>query len=800
VPSRDLIHRNGLGGFTRDGREYVIGLLAGQSTPAPWVNVIANPWFGTVISESGSAYTWATNSHEYRLTPWSNDPVSDPSGEAIYIRDEETGVFRSPSPQPSPGATPYTTRHGFGYTVFEHAEQGLLTELTVYVATDAPVKLSVCRVRNLSSRPRRISVTGYCEWVLGELRSRSLLHVQTEVDPETGALLARNRFHSDFPEMIAFMDADPAQSVSGDRMEFLGRCGSPARPAALQRSRLSGRTGAGLDPAGAVQIVIELPPGQEREVSLRVGAAGSIGEVRALVTRFRGSGAAKSALERVWSYWGRTLGIVNVDTPDSSVNVLVNGWLPYQTLCCRLWARTGFYQSGGAFGFRDQLQDVMALVHAEPGLVREHLLRSAGRQYPEGDVQHWWHPPTGRGVRTRTSDDFLWLPYAACRYSDCTGDTGVWEENIPFIEGRALRDDEESYYDLPSASRQSATLYDHCARAVRHGLRLGAHGLPLMGSGDWNDGMNLVGIHGKGESVWLAFFLCDVLRKFGPVAASRGDADFAETCRKSEVEIRAAADATAWDGAWYRRAYFDDGSPLGSAGNPECQIDSIPQSWSVLSGGHTDRQATAMASVLGKLVRPQSGIIQLFDPPFDKSDMNPGYIRGYIPGVRENGGQYTHAAVWAVMAFAERGEADRAWELFQMLNPVRHGGDAASVSRYMAEPYVVAADVYALPKQPGRGGWTWYTGSAGWMYRLLVESLIGVVLRGGSQLCIEPRLPRAWDSLKVHYRYRSSLYHITLVRRVGAAPGAVLDGNLVDPAALPLRDDGAEHWATIPFG
>jgi len=801
-PARDLIHFNGLGGFTRDGREYVIALAQGQTTPAPWVNIIANADFGTVVSESGGSYSWSENCHEFRLTPWNNDPVGDAAGEAFYIRDEETGQFWSPTPQPARGATPYTVRHGLGYSVFEHTENGLTTELTIFVAMDAPVKFAVCKVRNISARPRKLSVTGYWEWVLGELRRKAILHVQTEIDGDTGALLARNRYQADFAERIAFVDVSEAsRTVTGDRLEFLGRFGSPSRPAGMQRSRLSGRVGAGMDPAGAVQVPIDLAPGQEREVTFRLGAGKSINEVRDLVRRFRNFGAVRGSLEQVWEYWGRTLGAVNVDTPDSSVNVLVNGWLPYQVLACRLWARTGFYQSGGAFGFRDQLQDVMALVHAEPGLTRKQILLAASRQFPEGDVQHWWHPPGGRGVRTLVSDDYLWLPLVACRYSSCTADTGIWDEKVPFLTGRLLKDHEESYYDQPGRSDQVASLYEHCARAVERSLRVGAHGLPLMGSGDWNDGMNLVGIEGRGESVWLAFFLCEVLQRFAEIATARADRPMAETCAAHVKTLKAAIEREAWDGAWYKRAFFDDGSPLGSASNPECQIDSLPQSWSILSGcGDPARSETAMKSVGERLVRKEAGLIQLFDPPFDHSSMNPGYIKGYIPGVRENGGQYTHAAVWTVMAFALKGDHDRAWELFQLLNPVRHGGTAAGIATYKVEPYVIAADVYALPPHTGRGGWTWYTGSAGWMYRTLVETLLGVNLKGES-LMLTPRLPSGWTTAKVHYRFRQTVYHITYVRSLAgsAVPPAKLDGKDIEGASIPLRDDRQEHLVEFPF-
>jgi cellobiose phosphorylase len=741
---RELMFANGFGGFTPDGHEYVITLHPGQMTPAPWINVLANPHFGTVVSESGAAYTWIENAHEFRLTPWSNDPVQDTTGEALYIRDEQTGQFWSPTPLPARGATPYIIRHGFGYTVFEHAEHGIASELWVYVAMDAPVKFSVLKMRNLSGRPRRLSVTGYWEWVLGDLRSKNLLHVQTEVDLKTGALLARNAYNTEFAARTVFLDVnDDARTLTGDRKEFIGRNGSLAQPAALKRTRLSGKVGAGLDPCGALQVMVELPDAQEYELSFRLGVGRNTADVQNLIQRFRRTDASRLALEEVWSYWNRTLGAVNVETPDPAVNVLVNGWLVYQTLSARLWGRTGFYQSGGAYGFRDQLQDVMALVHTEPALTRDHLLRAAAHQFREGDVQHWWQPPTGRGVRTHFSDDYLWLPYVTCRYVTCVADTGVLDENITFLEARPVKPEEEAYYDLPTRSEESATLYQHCVRAIERGLTFGEHGLPLIGCGDWNDGMNRIGNQGRGESVWLAFFLYDVLTQFAPLAGARQDPAFAERCLDQARQLQANIERHAWDGQWYRRAYFDNGEPLGSQTNPECQIDSLPQSWAVLSGaGDPAHARQAMHAVDQRLVRRDAGLIQLFDPPFDHSPLNPGYIKGYIPGVRENGGQYTHGAIWTAMAFALMGDGDRAWELFALINPVRRGGTAAQIATYKVEPYVVAADVYAVAPHTGRGGWTWYTGSAGWMYRLLVETLLGVNLEG-DQLRLAPRLPNA---------------------------------------------------------
>lgn len=800
LPRHDLIFFNGLGGFTPDGREYVISTAHGQVTPAPWVNVLSNPHFGTVISESGLAYTWSENAHEFRLTPCYNDPVSDSSGEALYIRDEERGHFWSPTPLPSRGTTPYVSRHGFGYSVFEHTERGIRSEMWVYVALDAPIKFTVLKVRNECGRSRRLSATGYVEWVLGDLRPKSTMHVVTEVDPNSGALFARNPYNTEFADRVAFFDVDDAtRIVSGDRTEFLGRNGTLRSPAAMTRLRLSGKVGAALDPCAAIQVAFELADGQEREFIFRLGVGRDADDASNLARRFRGSVAARGVLETVWQYWTRTLGAVHVETPDPSLDVLTNGWLVYQTLACRLWARSGYYQPGGAFGFRDQLQDAMALVHAAPHLLREHLLRCAARQFREGDVQHWWHPPSGRGVRTHCSDDYLWLPLATCHYVLNTGDTGVLDEPIHFVEGRPVNTEEDSYYDLPSRSEEAASLYEHCVRAILRGLRFGEHGLPLIGSGDWNDGMNIVGKHGKGESVWLGFFLYEVLMRFAEVARTRSDLSFAERCQMEAAQVRQNIEQNGWDGEWYRRAYFDDGSPLGSASNPECQIDSIAQSWSVLSGAsNAERSRTAMEAVDRRLVRRDHALIQLLDPPFDKSDLNPGYIKGYVPGVRENGGQYTHGAIWAAMAFAALGDSRRAWELLAMINPVNHARSPEGIATYKVEPYVVAADVYALSPHNGRGGWTWYTGSAGWMYRLIVESLLGLRLEVDT-LRFVPCLPADWKGFKVYYRYRETVYEIAVLQQRAeyGETSVTVDGVEQHDKAIPLVDDRQKHSVEV---
>lgn len=798
APRTDLILSNGLGGFTSDGREYVITTTHAQTTPLPWVNVIANPNFGSVISETGLAYTWSENAHEFRLTPWCDDPVGSSGGEAIYLRDEDSGEFWSPAPLPARGKAPYVTRHGFGYSVFEHTEDGVRSELWVYVDLEESVKFSVLKVSNESGRKRRLSATGYVEWVLGDLRTKSALHLVTEIDASSGALFARNAYNSEFGGRVCFFDVDnSARSLTGDRTEFLGRNGSLGNPDALTRVRLSGRLGAGLDPCGAIQVPFELGEGESREIIFRLGAGQDLEQTRALAQRMRVLGSARAALAKVQKYWVSTLGAVQVQTPDPAFNLLANGWLVYQTLACRLWARSGYYQSGGAYGYRDQLQDTMALVHTQPGMMRAQLLRAAQRQYPEGDVQHWWHPPQGRGVRTRCSDDYLWLPLVTCHYVQSTGDTGVLDEQLHYLSGRLLNDDEESYYDLPGQSGERSSLYQHCQRAIEHGLRFGERGLPLMGSGDWNDGMNLVGIHGKGESVWLGFMLYKVLLAFGGIAEQQQDPGFAGLCRGEAKRLQQNLTRHAWDGAWFRRAWFDNGVALGSAVNDECRIDSIAQSWSVLSGAGDPRLVKyAMDSLDKYLVRREQGIIQLLDPPFDKSTMNPGYIKGYVPGVRENGGQYTHAAIWAAMAFAQLGDSERAWDLFNIINPVNHGNSAAAVAIYKAEPYVVAADVYAIAPHTGRGGWSWYTGSAGWLYRLMIESLLGIT-RQGNELHIKPCLPKNWPGYRVDYRFGNTLYCINIIQMGERESKIMLDGNVLDGAGIPLVDDGRQRVVEV---
>lgn len=784
---------NPYGGFSADGSEYIMPLVSGRPTPAPWINVLANPQFGSIVSEAGSAYTWSENAHEFRLTPWHNDPVSDPSGEALYLRDEDSGQYWSPTPQPCPGPGTYRTRHGFGYSVFEYVDDGLSCELWVFVALDAPVKFSRLKVTNTSGRIRRLSATCFVEWVLGDLRSKSAMHVVSEADPFSGALFARNAYSIEFSERVAFLDSDlPYRSITCDRSEFLGRNGTLQSPAALSRARLSGRTGGGLDPCAALQVSLTLDDGESRDVVFRLGAEQDATAATRRVQQYRGLRAATVELERVRAYWRHTLDSVRIETPEPALDVLTNGWLMYQVIACRFQARSGFYQSGGAIGFRDQLQDSMAMLYADPAGARQHLLVCAAHQYAEGDVQHWWHPPLQRGVRTRCSDDLLWLPLATSRYLQITGDSSVMDEQVGYLEGRLLNAAEESYYDLPGRSPLVESLYHHCQRALRQGLKCGRHGVPLIGSGDWNDGMNRVGEQGQGESVWLGFFGIEVLQQFAGTAERHGDSEFALHCTRQAVTLAANLEAHAWDGGWYRRAWFDDGQLLGSASNEECRIDSIAQSWAVLSqAAPLQRSRMAMSAVDRYLVRRDIGIVQLLDPPFDNGALEPGYIKGYVPGVRENGGQYSHAAVWASMAFARLGDRAKAWELLRLINPVRQGAEGL-IDTYRVEPYVMAADVYAVPPHAGRGGWSWYTGSAGWMYRLIVEDLLGLQ-RTGDTLRLLPLLPADWPGYTLHYRFGTTYYHIEVINGAGDELKLSLDGVMLTEPLLQLHDDGQQH-------
>ncbi|HEX6384833.1 MAG TPA: glucoamylase family protein [Anaerolineae bacterium] len=800
----DLQFDNGLGGFSADGRHYVIYLEPGETTPAPWVNVIANPDFGFLVSESGAGFTWAVNSGENRLTSWRNDPITDMPSEVVYLRDEETAEIWSPTPQPAPAEAPYLIRHGAGYSTFEHHSHNLKQRLRFFIAPDAPVKVIQLHLENTAPRPRRLTATFYAEWVLGTHHQMTQQTIVPEYEKDLFALLARNAYNVEFGQRVAFVAASKEpHGLTANRAEFLGRLGTLRRPAALGRIGLSSHVQAGLDTCAAIQLHIDLEPGATEEVYFLLGQGADRDQTIELIRQYQDPERVAAAWQTTQDLWEEILGAVSVNTPDPAMNLLLNRWLLYQALACRIWGRSALYQSSGAYGFRDQLQDVMSLIYARPQLTRQHILRAAAHQFEAGDVLHWWHPPSGRGVRTRITDDLIWLPYVTAYYIAATGDESILDERVPFRQGKPLAEDEEERYGYYEQTEEHYTLYDHCRRALRKGTTEGRHGLPLMGGGDWNDGMNRVGIHGKGESIWLGWFLYDTLTQFADLCQRLGKVEQAEKFRQQAADYRQALEINGWDGQWYRRAYYDDGTPLGSSLNRECQIDSIAQSWSILSGAATGQRAQqAMHAVLDRLVKGDERLILLFTPPFDKTPKDPGYIKGYLPGIRENGGQYTHAALWAIWAFAHLGDADLAESLFKLINPIYRAETREKAELYKVEPYVIAADVYGVEPHVGRGGWTWYTGSSGWMYRLGVEAILGLQ-RTRRGLRLDPRIPKEWSDYTITYRYGQSTYEIRVENPDHVNQGVkeiVVDGQKQDGAEIPLQNDGRAHHVRVILG
>ena len=798
---KKVLFDNGFGGFSHDGREYIIRLEPDRWPPAPWINVLANPRFGCLASDAGLGATWSRNSQQHRLTTWSNDPVSDPPSEALYLCDEDSGEVWSPMALPVRTASVHRVRHGAGYTVYEHASHGIDHQLWAFVAVDDPVKILHLRLRSRSDGVRRLRIVHTVEWVLGTSVETSRPFLVTEFDAVTHAIFARNT--SD-PHGVAFTASSAElRDWTTDRDEFYGRNGTASRPRGLGSGRWQGRVGADVDPCAVLRCDLILEPGVMTELVFLLGEGHDADEARALIRRYTDVAKARAELDAVQHRWDALLGAVQVTTPDRGLDLLVNRWLPYQTLACRLWGRSAFYQSGGAYGFRDQLQDVMALVHAAPDLVREHLLRAATHQFREGDVQHWWHEPDGQGVRTRCSDDLLWLAFAAHHYIATTGDAAVLDEVVPFLEAPELEPGQSEAYLTTAVSGPGDTLYEHCVRALDRSDRNGAHGLPLIGSGDWNDGMNRLGHLGRGESVWLGWFAYRNLMDFAALATRRGDAARATGFQRRAAALRLALHQSGWDGAWYRRAYDDEGRAIGSAAGRDCRIDSIAQSWAVLSGAAPEERARAAMDALEQhLVRPADRLIRLLDPPFDFHGSDPGYIQGYVPGVRENGGQYTHAAIWAIWARARLGDADGAHAWLRRLNPIRQAATPEDVARYQVEPYVVAADVYSEPSHLGRGGWTWYTGSAAWMLRLVLEGLLGLQVQG-DRMHFAPRLPSDWPGFQLSYRRGSTTWEV----RVEAASDAdetglrcELDGKMLDGGGIPLAQDGNVHRVRVILG
>lgn len=797
-----VLDGNGLGGFSADGNEYVIQLDQNQNTPAPWVNVIANPGFGFIVSEAGSGYSWVENSHENRLTPWSNDAVCDQPGEAIYLQDADSGAFWSPTPMPVRESEPYTIRHGFGYTVFEHNSHGIAQELTQFVPTDAPVKIGLLRVRNATARQQRLTITYYIQPVLGVGTQETALHITSGIT-DSGAMLLENHYNGNWAGKVCFLNVSlENKSCTGDRASFFGN-GDMAAPDALGVPALSGLVGVALDPCAAMQGVITLAPGETGEIVFLLGVAEGGSAAERMISQYGTPEGARSALAEAVYFWVAKIGTIQVNVPSMAIKRMLNGWLQYQVISCRLWAKSGIYQSGGAFGFRDQLQDCLAIAAIWPEAARRQILLHARHQFTEGDVLHWWHEPLGKGTRTRVSDDYLWLPYAAEEYVRITGDAAILDEVLPFLEAPVLEAFADERYSTPGVSATATTLYEHCLRAVERAMRFGAHGLPLIGSGDWNDSMNTVGNLGLGESVWLGWFFISILTKFAPLCRARQDNARADRYEQIGKELAACIEQSAWDGDWYRRAYFDNGTPLGSALNSECRIDSIAQSWAVISGaGEPGRARQAMRSLEDHLILRKDGLILLLTPPFNDGEMEPGYIKGYVPGVRENGGQYTHAAAWAIIAFALLGEGNKAGELFELISPMNHTHDERGTSRYKVEPYVMAADVYAVYPNEGRGGWSWYTGAAGWMYRTGLESILGFQ-KNGDTLVMEPCIPAKWQRYAIQYRYMDTRYAIIVQNPDGICRGVRevrLDGQLVPGNAIPLLNDGQTHEVEVLLG
>jgi cyclic beta-1,2-glucan synthetase len=812
---------NGFGGFSPDGREYVIDwnshptvaaqpesraleLSFNKTTPAPWVNVIGYPEFGFLVSETGSQCTWASNSSENRLTPWSNDPVCDPTGEAIYLRDEETGEVWTPTPLPAGSNQPYRVTHGAGYTIFEHNSHGLRHVLTLFASPEDPVKIIHLKVENTLNHTRRITATQYVEWVLGTTHTANMMFIVPEYDEAQGCLLATNPYNVEFGSRTAFLIASKElHGLTADRAEFLGRGGTPATPAALHRLGLETRITPGEDPCAVLQVHLDLLPGTSEEIYFVLGQGNDKVHALELARKYHNPAYVGAAFERTRLFWNQLLDKVQVHTPELATDLILNRWMLYQTLSCRIWGRTGFYQSSGAFGFRDQLQDVLALLPIDPAITRSQIINASHRQFMEGDVLHWWHQPSGRGVRTRFSDDLLWLPYVTALYIEATGDTTILDEKVPFLNGPILGEgDVEQYGEFPS-SQQSYSIIDHCLRAIERGATKGSHGLPLFGTGDWNDGMNRIGENGLGESVWLAWFLCDVLNRFSDICREAGNLVTAERYQSRAKDYAEAIEQSAWDGNWYRRGYYDDGTPLGSIQNIECQIDAIAQSWSVLSSvGDTQRSQLAMQSMLDRLVFPHERLVLLFTPPFDKTNIDPGYIKGYPPGIRENGGQYTHAATWSAWAFAKSGNGKQASDLFNLLNPIFQSDSKEKASHYRVEPYVICADIYSTPPFLGRGGWTWYTGSAAWMYRLGLEAILGFKKIGDS-LQITPAISPAWDGYEIRYRYGKSIYVIRVENPHHVANQVhqiILDGETLSSKTIPLVDGEREYQVQVIMG
>lgn len=784
---------NEIGGFSEDGSKYIIILKNGDNTPAPWINVISNGNFGFNVSENGMSCTWYKNSSENKITSWTDDPVIDGESEELYVQDQIDGNAWSISPKPIRDNGEYIIEHGFGYSTFKHVANSIVSEMTVFCPVGESVKICSIKLKNISDIQRKLRVVYYAKLVLGVVHEKTAQYLSTYINKENKYIYANNTYSEHFASTHAYLSiiGGENESFTGDRCEFIGRGGNIERPIALEKGKFENTSGAGLDPCLAEAATITLEQGEEKNIIILLGASESNASIQKVIDYYSDLQKTEIELNKVKDYWNELLERIKVKTPDDSMDVLINGWLMYQVISCRYNARTAFYQSGGAFGFRDQLQDVMAISYLDPVVTRKHIIYSASRQFLEGDVQHWWHPVVESGIRTRFSDDLLWLPFSLIDYIKNTGDYSILDEEAYYLEDEPLSDNEDERYKISNKSEQKGTIYEHCIKAIDKSLKYGIHDIPLMGSGDWNDGMSTVGNKGKGESVWLGWFLCSILTKFKDICGFKNDTNKAIYYEEQLDFIKKAVNKNAWNGSWYLRAFFDDGTPLGSIQNDECRIDSIAQSWSVISGaGINERSKEAMSAVERNLIKKEKGIVQLLTPAFEKSKLEPGYIKGYLPGVRENGGQYTHASIWVIIAFAMLNDGDKACQIFNMINPINHSRSYLDCQTYCAEPYVMAADVYTVDPHAGRGGWSWYTGAAGWMYRCGIENILGLKLKGEKGFKVEPCIPKEWEKFNIEYKHEKCKYNITIQK--GQEKGVRMDNELLEGDIIPYLESG-EH-------
>lgn len=799
--SGDYEFFNGFGGFVNNGKEYEILLEGDVKPPFPWINVIANKKFGFHISESGAGFTWSNNSRENKITPWSNDPVSDRASEVIYIKDEISGKIFTPVSLGRSGRGTYRVRHGFGYSIFYHEEEGINQKLTVFTPINEPVKIWELELNNITERERYLTLTYYLEWVLGAERDYTSPYIVTSYNNEYEYLSAKSVYSYHFRKHEAFIfSSEMIMGYTGDRQEVLGSKGSILNPLGLDKM-FSCNTGACYDSCGAIQASIAIKPNETKKIIFGMGQSDNRNEINEIRQKYRDINKAGSEFRRIKSYWNDLFGSIRVETQDRAIDILVNGWLLYQTISCRLYARAAFYQCGGAYGFRDQLQDCLSLLFVDPDFLKEQIIMSAGRQFEEGDVQHWWHPPTGTGVRTRISDDLLWLPYTVAAFVKFTGDYSILEKKVNYIKGPLLEENQHETMFTPDTSEITEDIYEHCKKAIlRTGF--GIHGLPLIGGGDWNDGMNEVGINGTGESVWLGWFIYALISNFLPLCRHRGDEDFITRLEKMKADLQTAIEENAWDGEWYIRAFYDDYEKLGSKENDECKIDSISQSWSIISGAAMrDRSLKALQSAWQYLVVEEEGVSLLLTPPFNKTNKNPGYIKRYYPGIRENGGQYTHGAVWLAIAAAMADDKNKAYSLFSMLNPILSTANRKDALKYGKEPYVMTADIWYNQHYIGRGGWSWYTGSAGWMYQGLINWFLGI-RKEGCKLVIDPATPQGFGEYTVYYRYKTSSYTIKIMAGNDIEKSEreiIIDGVRIKGNRVELKDDGKSYEIVVRY-